>query len=113
MFSGTPLAPHSIHGGAYSFLNETRKKQFVNILKDCGECQVYFPGDEEVYLKMANMEDGGYFVSFINECADPIENIELIIDKKVKKVYKLNEKGDRVKVKLFDGDFNATVTEGE
>jgi hypothetical protein len=49
---------------------------------------------------MANMDDGGYFVSFINECADPIENIELIVDKKVKKIYKLNEKGERVKVKF-------------
>lgn len=112
VFSGTPFAPHSIHGGAYSFLNETRKKQFVNILKDCGECQVYFPGDEEVYLKMANMEDGGYFVSFINECADPIENIELIIDKKVKKVYKLNEKGDRVKVKFTQNGDKLTLKQG-
>ncbi|MBR3804873.1 MAG: hypothetical protein IKJ14_05980 [Clostridia bacterium] len=100
VFAGTPTAPRNIHGGAFSFLNETRKRQFIDILKEHGEAQVYYPGDAEVYLKTANMDDGGYFVSFINECADPIENIELIVDKKVKKIYKLNEKGERVKVKF-------------
>ena len=105
VFSGTPVAPHSIHGGAFSFLNETRKQQFINILKDHGEDLVYFPGDEEVYLKVADIEGGGYFVSFINECADPIENIELVVNKKVEKVYKLNENGDRVEVKFTqEGD---------
>ena len=100
VFAGTPVAPRSIHGGAFSFLNETRKRQFIDILKEHGEAQVYYPGDAEVYLKTANMDDGGYFVSFINECADPIENIELNVNKKVKKIYKLNEKGERVKVKF-------------
>ncbi len=100
VFCGTPVAPHSIHGGAYSFLNETRKRQFIDILKEHGEDLVYYPGDAEVYLKTANMDDGGYFVSFINECADPIENIELIVNKKVEKVYKLDENGDRVEVKF-------------
>ncbi len=100
VFSGTPVAPRSIFGGAFSFLNETRKRQFIDILKEHGEALVYFPGDEEVYLKVANMDGGGYFVSFINECADPIENIELVVDKKVEKVYKLNEKGEKVEVKF-------------
>ncbi len=99
VFSGAPVVQHNLVEG-YSFLTYSRKQQFINILKECGEASVYFEGDEEVYLKVANMQDGGYFVSLINECADPIEKIELTIDKKVKKVYKLNEKGERVKVKF-------------
>ncbi len=112
VFCGTPVAPHSIHGGAYSFLNETRKRQFIDILKEHGEAQVYYPGDAEVYLKTANMQDGGYFVSFINECADPIEEIELIVDKSVKEVYKLNENGDRVKVEFTQNGDRLTLKEG-
>ncbi len=104
VFSGTPVANHDIDEG-YSFLNAMRKRQFIDILKEHGEAQVYYPGDAEVYLKTANMDDGGYFVSFINECADPIENIELIVDKKVEKVYKLNEKGEKVDINFTqEGD---------
>ncbi|MBO7214084.1 MAG: hypothetical protein J6V66_01155 [Clostridia bacterium] len=107
-FSGTPAVMHNIMEG-YSFLTYSRKQQLIQILKECGEDLVYFPGDEEIYLKVAEMTDGGYFVSIINECADPVEEIELVVNKKVKKVFKLNEKGERVKVKFTQNGDKITL----
>lgn len=94
VFSGTPKAEYTLVE-AFSFLNYTRKQQLISILKETGEMPIYYPNDEEVYLRVAEVDSGELFVAFFNFGYDPIENIELVIDRKVKKIEKLQKDGTR------------------
>jgi hypothetical protein len=85
VFSGTPEAIFH-YTTAFSFLNESRKLQLINLLSESGDLPVYYPDDSEVYMKAANMPDGALFVSFFNISLDPIENITLAVDREVNKI---------------------------
>jgi hypothetical protein len=82
VFSGTPEAKFH-YTTAFSFLNESRKLQLVNILSELGNLPVYYPDDSEVYMKAANTADGALFVSFINISLDPIDKITLTVDREI------------------------------
>ena len=84
-FAGTPNCENTFFQG-YSFLNQTRKNQFINILKESGEPVIYYPGDEGVYLKTGTLKDGKNFTSIINLCYDEIENVKLAYPNKPNKV---------------------------
>lgn len=85
VFSGTPEARFR-YTEAFSFLNESRKLQLINLLSESGNLPVYYPGDSEVYMKAASMEDGSLFVAFFNISLDPIEEITLVTDRDVSKI---------------------------
>lgn len=93
VFSGTPLASFTIQE-AFSFLTESRKRQITAMLESAGECPVYYPGDAEVYLRAADLPDGGLFCAFFNIGLDPIEQIELVIDRPVESISYLNPEGN-------------------
>ena len=80
MFSGTPITRFH-YGEAFSLLNESRKAQFVSLLRDSGNLPVYYEGDEEVYLRAANTPDGNLFVCLFNIGTDPIDEITLSVEK--------------------------------
>ena len=82
VFSGTPEARFH-YTTAFSFLNESRKLQLINLLSESGDLPVYYPGDSEVYMKAADMPDGALFVSFINISLDPIEEITLVASQEI------------------------------
>ena len=92
-FSGTPKAEFNIVE-AFSFLNYSRKLQLINLLKNTGNLPVYFPGDEEVYLKCAKMQNGDTFVAIFNIGLDKIENIELVFEKLPTKIECLLPNGE-------------------
>lgn len=96
-FSGTPVCDFNI-SDAFSFLNYSRKLQLVNLLKNAGELPVYYPGDEEVYLKAATTENGEMLVALFNIGLDPIEKIELICDFSPKCFKILTPSGERASV---------------
>lgn len=79
VFCGSPATEFHI-STAFSYLNFSRKQQLIEILKSTKEMPVYYPNDEEVYLKVADMPDGRIFCSLFNIGLDPIENMELCID---------------------------------
>ena len=89
----------------FSFLSESRKNQFIRLLKETGNLPVYYPDDAEVYLKAADAPGGEPFVAFFNIGFDPIENITLVSEKPVTKIEKLNSEGEREEVsfRLVDG----------
>lgn len=66
---------------AFSFLNETRKRQLVRLLSQYGDLPLYYPDDAEVYLRVADCPDGSTFCAFFNIGLDPIERITLCADK--------------------------------
>lgn len=91
-FCGTPVAEFCIQQ-AFSFLNESRKRQITKMLASVGECPVYYPGDEEVYLRAADLPDGGLFCALFNIGLDPIEQIKLVIDRPVGSIEQLDPSG--------------------
>ncbi len=104
VFSGTPESKF-VYTEAFSFLNESRKLQLISLLKESGELAVYYPGDQEVYIKSGEMKNGEIFVAFFNISLDPIEQIELVCDRKVSAVKLLSPNGvfESVEFERTDG----------
>ena len=94
VFCGTPMAEFD-YLQAFSFLNYSRKQQIIRLAKIMGELPVYYPGDQEVYLRAADMEDGTLFVAAINISLDPIEKLSLVFEKEVSKIETLMPDGSR------------------
>lgn len=80
---------------AFSFLNETRKRQFVRLLSAHGDLPVYYPDDAEVYLRAADCPDGSTLVAFFNIGLDPIERLTLAVKKMPTAVEVLEPDGSR------------------
>lgn len=104
-FAGSPYARY-VYTEAYSFLNFSRKKQIVRLLRNVNELPVYFDGDEEVYFRAADMADGGLFAGVFNTGFDPIDKLELtVVDRNIKKIFMLNENGERKQLDFIqDGE---------
>ena len=92
VFCGTPQAPYGL-GAVFSFLNESRKEQLAQMLTRAGEIPVYYPGDEEVYFRAADMEGGAIFCAMWNLGADPIEEVELSCTAQVEQIERLMPDG--------------------
>ena len=82
VFCGTPNTEVFSFGAPFSMLNESRKAQFVKLLSDAGELPMYFDGDTEAYLKVADTSDNKTFVFFMNLSMDTLDEITLATDKK-------------------------------
>ena len=91
-FSGTPNTPFH-YSQAFSFLNQSRKAQFIKLLSRTGNLPLYYVGDEEVYFKYAKGEDGCGYAFLINIGTDPIEEIVLQSDHPVKQILSLSHDG--------------------
>ena len=93
VFSGTPEA--KFHYSQFSFLNYSRKQQIIRLLDMVGQLPVYYPHDEEVYMKVADMPGGGYFCAMFNIGFDPIEDVQLMCKEPVSEVQMLMPDGSR------------------
>ena len=94
-FAGTPKADFNLVE-AFSFLTYSRKLQLTRLLQEAGELPLYYPGDEEVYLRVADMEDGSLFCAIFNLSCDPIEELTLSSETHF----------DRIERLLPDGSFS-------
>ena len=75
-FAGTPVAEFNIVE-AFSFLTYSRKQQLISLLNELNELPVFYPGDEDVYLKVADMPNGDTFIALFNISLDTIEGVTL------------------------------------
>ncbi len=104
VFSGTPKTGFSI-GEAFSYLCSSRKLQLIDMLSATDELPAYYPHDEEIYLKVADMADGGLFCAVFNLGLDPIDSLELVIRNQATKIEKLMPDGTRREVAFtVEGD---------
>jgi hypothetical protein len=94
---------------AFSFLNETRKRQLVRLLRTHGDLPVYYPGDAEVYLKAADTAEGELFCAFFNIGMDPIERITLCAERLPTAIERLAPDGTRVPCPFTVADGIITV----
>lgn len=97
VFSGTPRADFNILE-AFSFLTYSRKQQLIKMLEQTEELPVYYPNDEEVYLRAADTKDGGLFCAVFNISLDPIEKLELVCKRSVSKIEKLMPDGTKLEI---------------
>lgn len=93
VFSGTPVAEFHL-STAFSFLNYSRKEQLIELLQKTGEMPVYYPNDEEVYFKAADLPNGQLMCALFNIGLDPIDKIELICDFEAEKFEILMPNGE-------------------
>ena len=100
VFCGTPVSEFHI-SQAFSFLNYSRKDQLIGLLNLTGEMPVYYPGDEEVYLKVADMENGQVFCALFNIGLDPIEGVELVCNFEAKGFELLMPNGETKEVSFI------------
>ena len=94
VFSGTPRA-RFVYTEAFSFLNESRKAQMTELLRESGNLPIYYEGDGEVYLKAGYLPSAEMLVAAFNIGLDPIDEITLNCEKAVSKVEYLTEKGEK------------------
>ncbi len=80
---------------AFSLLNETRKKQFVEILSKGNNLPIYYPEDCEVYLRAGYLNNGEIMATFYNLGLDILEDLPIVCANEVKKIEKLNSDGTR------------------
>ena len=107
-FCGTPLGKFNLVE-AYSFLNYSRKEQIIALMKKAGEFTVYYPGDEEMYMRAADMPDGGMFCSLINTSTDPVDEIELVCAKQINKIEMLMCDGTKTDIEFEQNGENITL----
>ena len=108
VFSGTPEANYN-YQEAFSFLNESRKAQMIELLRESGNLPIYYPDDAEVYLKAAKTADGKQFVAFFNIGLDNLDEVTLVSEKAVSSVKMLTAGGEFVEVAFDVQDGKITV----
>jgi len=84
-FAGTPVAPYT-YTDAFGFLHSGRKQQLISILKETNNLPVYYPGDAEVYLRAGFLPDGSLLTAIFDLPFDPLEKLELVVEKEVTEV---------------------------
>ena len=102
VFCGSPRASFTYTEG-FAFLNETRKKQLSKLLSDSGNLPVYYPGDIEMLMRAGYLNDGRLLVGIWNIGFDPLEELDLVVDKLPTSVKQLMKDGSFANV-----DFTAS-----
>ncbi|MBO5702308.1 MAG: hypothetical protein J6S71_07695 [Clostridia bacterium] len=95
VFCGTPDMPFKYYS-AFSLLNETRKRQLVDILSKNDLLPVYYPEDAELYLRAGRLPGGEIFAAAFNLSQDAIDELPLVIMSAVSHIDRLNERGERI-----------------
>jgi len=92
VYSGSPEAKHEYYEG-FAFLNETRKKQFVELLKDAGSLPIYYPGDNEICMRSGYINDGRLLCALFDLGYDPMDNVSLYLEKEPSEIQILTKDG--------------------
>ena len=101
VFSGTPNA-RFVYFEAFSFLNESRKAQLVEMMSESGNLPIYYPGDAEVYLKAGRFGDK-LLVAFTNIGLDNLDEITLVSEKAVNRMLRIAPDGSYVECEFSLG----------
>ena len=92
LFAGTPEAAFR-YTEAFSFLTYSRKQQLIRMAKQTGLMPVYYPNDEEMYLRVGYLPENKLFCGLFNIGLDPIEEVEICVDRTVSKIEMLMPDG--------------------
>ena len=99
-YSGTPRTPFNYYMGAFSFLAESRKEQFIELLKKANSLPIYYKGDGELCLRAGTLPNGEMIAAAWNLGIDVLDELTYVTEKPVKKVEILTATGKRKKIKF-------------
>ncbi len=85
-------------------MNESRKKQFVSLMKDAGVLPVYCYGDDEICLRAGYLEDGTLLTAIYELGIDPMESLTLYLEKEPFAIKKLESDGSLTELKWEEVD---------
>ena len=102
VFAGTPNANHNYMEG-FAFLNESRKRQFIDIFNRAGALPIYYDGDEEVILRAGRIKDGRLLAGFFNLGYDPLEELDLVLDFIPNEITYLDPSGKEIYLEYIQG----------
>ena len=97
VYCGTPMCDFNYMEG-FAFLNETRKKQFVTLLKRAGCLPVYCDTDNEILFRAGHIADGRLMTFTLDICTDPMDELDLYLEKKPTSAQILNADGTESEV---------------
>ena len=97
----------------YSFLNESRKKQLVDLLMQAGALPVYYPGDNEVLLRAGYLPDGTLLAAVFVLGYDPMENIELYLENKPTEIRRILSDGSFEKIGFTQNENGNCIVEAK
>lgn len=94
VFCGSPNAEPSYTEG-FSFLNETRKKQLVSLIKPTGSFPAYIPGDLEIMLRGGYLENGEMLLYVNLLSIDPEDELIIYLEKEPSAIESMTPSGER------------------
>jgi hypothetical protein len=103
VYCGTPNAEHNYMEG-FAFLTETRKRQFVELLKRVGALPVYYPGDAEMCVRAGYTADGRLLAAFFNLGFDPLETLPVSIEGEVERITVIDKNAEERELEFVVGD---------
>ena len=101
VFCGSPDAEFT-YGEGFAFLNETRKKQFIELMKEANALPVYCYGDDEVCLRAGYLKDGTLMTVIYELGIDPMKNVLLYLKEKPQNIELMQSDGTTSKVTWED-----------
>ena len=93
VYCGSPDAEFNYMEG-FAFLNESRKKQFIALMKEADVLPVYCEGDDEICLRAGIVSDGRILASICKIGIDPLDSVKLYLSKKTERISMLTAKGE-------------------
>lgn len=97
VFCGSPYAPFNyMHG--FSFLNESRKAQLIQLLCEAGALPIYAEGDDELCMRAGHLSDGTLMAMIIEIGLDPMDELVLKLTKKPNHITMMTPTGEEVPV---------------
>ena len=97
VYCGSPNAKFN-YGEGFAFLNESRKVQFVELLKRANALPVYYDGDNEICLRAGYLADGSLLTATCCIGFDPMEALDLYLEKAPSKIEMLLPDGSAKEV---------------
>lgn len=101
VYCGTPDAEHNYLEG-FAFLNESRKKQLISVLKRVGALPVYYDGDAEICLRAGKVSDGRLLVAVFNLGYDPLASVPLYLEKTPREITALDKNGNERQIEFSE-----------
>ncbi|MBO5224726.1 MAG: hypothetical protein J6C23_09475 [Clostridia bacterium] len=98
-------------GAPFSYLNESRKAQIVQLLNESGNLPMYCEGDDQVYVKYGTTKDGNGWCMFLNTGFDAVDEIRICTTKQIRAVKILDSNGNYNDCKFEKTDSGIIVKE--
>lgn len=96
---------------AFSFLTETRKAQFIDVLGRLGHLPVYYPEDADVYVRAGRLDDGRTMAAIFNLSLDVLDGLPLVIKDSFTHISMMNETGELVPCQFEERDGAVIIDE--